>query len=542
MTERHPDPSAVPGPLTVRAGDMPADDGRAGQNFHWGRARWLVEPDSLGTERVSVGLITIAPRSDDREHSHYGEEQVIYVISGQGRHTVNGQTSTFGPGDTLYIPPYSRHLMANDGDDDLRVLTVYIPSRVQPILSESEAQFCDLNHKFDLLSSIDAEVVKRLLSELAQSLHQSLRLIGPDGTCLMASDNQPAVCRLLGQAGAHCQRHIEESLSEINSFNKSHLLHCCGQITSIIVPIISNNIVSGYIKCGEFFLGSEDRAATADYLLQKGMIGPAPGRDSAEELLSDITVDKKNKIYTLAESTVAVARYIAEMSVAVARRKEQENQQLSIMRGQMNEAQLKQALQEAELKLLQAQLNPHFLFNTLNTIGHLAYLEGAEKAADLVHSLSNILRTALGKVKTMIPLREELELLRAYLNIQSSRFGRRLQASIKVDRGLEEYLLPGLTLQPIVENSIMHGVESNLGRVKIKIRISRQNERIQLTVEDNGPGLPDGAQARPGVGLGSVTARLQHHFKEFGFELKNRPEGGVRTRITLPLEAPESRE
>ena len=526
----------VPGPLIVRLEEDGDGDSRLKQNFHWGQARWLVEPDSLGTERVSVGLITFKPRSDDHEHSHYGEEQVIYVIAGSGRHTVDGRTASFGPGDTLYIPPYSRHLMYNDSDEELRVLTVYIPSRLPPIQPDS-AVFCDLDGKVDLLASIDAEVIKTLLNELAQSLHQCIRLIGPDGRELLASDNQPAMCRLLGRRGDHCRRRLARCLAEINSFNRSHLLTCCGQITSIFVPIINNNIVSGYIKCGEFFLSQDDRAATRDYLAEKGApIGPA-AEPLLDQLLADIALNKKNKIYTLAENIVAVARYIAEMSLAIARRKEQEDQQMSILRGQMKEAKLTQALQEAELRLLQAQLNPHFLFNTLNTISHLAYLEGAEKAADLVHSLSNILRTALGKVKDLIPLSEELALLRAYLNIQRARFGRRLQASIQADHTLADFMIPGLILQPIVENSIRHGVESNLGPVRVKIKISRQGDKVFLTVTDNGPGLDPDQPAERGVGLGSVNARLQHHFRGgVTFELTNRPEGGARTSIILPLE------
>jgi len=223
------------------------------------------------------------------------------------------------------------------------------------------------------------------------------------------------------------------------------------------------------------------------------------------------------------------------MSMVMARQKEQELNQLSLMQGRMVETQLKQALQEAELKLLQSQLNPHFLFNTLNTIGHLAYLEGAEKAAGLVHNLSGILRTALGKVKTMIPLSEEVELLKGYLNIQKARFGRKLQTDIQVDRELGDFLIPGLTLQPIVENSVIHGLESKLGQLRIEISVRRQGDKIRLRIEDNGPGLKEPAQTY-GVGLNSVISRLRHHFQDyFTFELSQRPGGGVRTVITLPL-------
>ncbi len=523
------------GPLPARAGDLAPEVG-SGQQFYWGQVKWLVAPDSLGTERVCVGLVSFNPGTDDQDHSHFGEEQVLHVITGSGRHTVNGQTSYFTASDTLYIPPYSRHNMVNTTEAELRLLTVYIPSRIQPIVPGPDLSYCELDHKFDLLSFLDKEAVQKLLDELANSLNQSIRLISPEGDCLMVSDNRPLLCRRLEKCGDHCRRNIKKGINEINSWGQSHFINCCGRVTSIIIPIITRNIISGYIKCGEFFLSSEDQSAMRDFLAEPGRgLILAEGEDP-ETLTAGISLDKKNRIYTLAENTQAVARYIAEMSMVIARQKEQEYNQLSLLKGRMIETQLKQALQEAELKLLQSRLNPHFLFNTLNTIGHLAYLEGAEKAAGLVHNLSGILRTALGKVKTLIPLSEEVDLLKGYLNIQKARFGRKLQTTIEIDQELGDFLIPGLTLQPIVENSVIHGLESNLGQLHIEIKIRRSQDKIRLSVVDNGPGLMEGPAQPYGVGLNSVIARLRHHFQDyFSFNLVNRPEGGVQTLITLPL-------
>ena len=258
------------------------------------------------------------------------------------------------------------------------------------------------------------------------------------------------------------------------------------------------------------------------------------GRDKAR-LMERILVDKKHAVHAAAEDALSVARYIAEMSVRRARQKEEEKARLA-------ETRLKQALQEADLRLLEAQINPHFLFNTLSTIEHLAYLEGARHISQLVLNLGRLLRTAIGKTsRRLIPLSEEMDLLRGYLDIQKARFGLRLKDRLEFDPSALDCLVPGMTLQPLVENSIQNSVESGLGHCLVEVKARKAGGRLTLTVADNGPGLKDFTQE--GCGLRSVKLRLRHYFGDrYHFDLRNRPRGGALAEISLPDQWPGAAE
>ena len=119
-----------------------------------------------------------------------------------------------------------------------------------------------------------------------------------------------------------------------------------------------------------------------------------------------------------------------------------------------------QLIKEMELKSLQSQINPHFLFNTLNTIGKLAYIEGSERVQHLIMSLSKLLRYNLSKLEKPVKLKDELHVVQDYFFIQKTRFGPRINFVVSVDDECLSLDIPILTLQPIVENAFIHGVES----------------------------------------------------------------------------------
>ena len=503
------------------------------QEFDWGRVNWLVNPASLDDSRASVGHIMFFPGQSDLEHRHFGEEQILYVISGQGSHVVNGSKAAFKSGDTLYLPPFSRHQVINDSGSELHILGVYIPARFQAPAKEHLEYLRD-DETGGLLSLTDPEVIKEQLNKLALAMGQSIRLISPDGSTLIASDNLPPLCRSLGMRKNHCRLHLKKAIDGIAASTATHTFHCCGKVTSIIIPVIHGSSISGYLKCGEFFFNAADREATKLYLAGLKIEGETGSPDRPAEILEELTVDKLNMVYTAASNALEVARHIAELSMSVARQKKHEEYKVSLMEGRMAEARLKEALKEADLKLLQSQLNPHFLFNTLNTISHMAYLDGARGVSDLVCGLSSLLKAALGKVQSLIPLSEELELLRQYLDIQKARFGDRLETSTKIESRLAGFMIPALTLQPIVENAIIHGLESSLEPCSIDIAARRDRSGlVVLTVDNDGPPIENINENAWGVGLNSVKARLLHHYNNtFSFKLLNKPQGGgVRAEI-----------
>jgi hypothetical protein len=204
---------------------------------------------------------------------------------------------------------------------------------------------------------------------------------------------------------------------------------------------------------------------------------------------------------------------------------------------ELRASQLEGRLAQARLQLLQMQLHPHFLFNTLNTISELVH-EDPETADRMITGLSDLLREALaaGSVQ-VVPLRRELALLERYLEIQRTRFGDRLRLNIDVEPRALDAFVPHLLLQPIVENAIRHGIGSQArhGRVSIAARVTGGS--LQLVVEDDGRGFQHtDAEASEGVGLSNTRERLQALYGEAArLTMQGGPQGGVILTIVVPL-------
>ena len=194
------------------------------------------------------------------------------------------------------------------------------------------------------------------------------------------------------------------------------------------------------------------------------------------------------------------------------------------------------SLAEAQLQSLKTQLNPHFLFNTLNAISELVY-ESAEEAEKTVGQLSELLRMTLKTEQAQeISLRKELEFTRKYLEIQQTLLGERLAVEWRVAPDAYDSLVPNMILQPLVENSIRHGIAPRRSGGAIRIEAARAGDALLLAVEDDGLGLrPRGGG--DGIGLRNTRTRLRHLYGEaHAFEIENfAGRSGVSVKIKLPF-------
>jgi two-component system, LytTR family, sensor kinase len=197
-------------------------------------------------------------------------------------------------------------------------------------------------------------------------------------------------------------------------------------------------------------------------------------------------------------------------------------------------------LTEARLQALKMQLQPHFLFNTLNAISALIPAE-ARPARRMVARLGDLLRIALEHEETQeVTLREELAFLQPYLEIEQARLEDRLTVVMEIAPETLDARVPHLVLQPLVENAIRHGIAPRIepGRVEISATGGADDRFLHLEVRDDGPGVERDNQARTrkGVGLANIQSRLEQLYDgEHRFELENHPEGGVVVRISLPF-------
>ncbi len=213
---------------------------------------------------------------------------------------------------------------------------------------------------------------------------------------------------------------------------------------------------------------------------------------------------------------------------------------------EMNLEQHQQLLLKARMDALTAQINPHFLFNTLNTVSSLIRYD-PDTARGVVIKLSNILRRLLRKHETFVPLQEELDFIDDYLDIEVARFGRdNLVIHKQIDGSTLDAFVPSMLLQPIVENALKHGLAGKLGGGELTIRTESQDGRVMIEIEDNGVGIPKERMAQifeDGIGISNVHERLRVLYgADFRMDITSREGEGTRTRIDIPELVPTASE
>ena len=199
-------------------------------------------------------------------------------------------------------------------------------------------------------------------------------------------------------------------------------------------------------------------------------------------------------------------------------------------------------LVQARLSALSSQINPHFLFNTLNTVSSLIRTN-PDKARQVVYRLSNILRRLLRKTDNFAPLRDELSFIDDYLSIEIARFGDKLRFSKEIEESAMDCQVPTMILQPLIENSIKHGLAPQLQGGTVRLTGTTRNDgeerRLLLVVEDDGVGIDEARLAtilqQAGIGVSNVNERLQVLFGgSYRLEIASRPGSGTRTEIEFP--------
>lgn len=202
-------------------------------------------------------------------------------------------------------------------------------------------------------------------------------------------------------------------------------------------------------------------------------------------------------------------------------------------------AELEKQLTAARLETLRSQLQPHFLFNTLNTVASLVHSD-PQKAEAVILNLSSLLRATLkAKDKPLIPLRKELKLAQDYLEIQRARHGDQLEVEQDIPESVMSCAIPPLILQPILENAVKFGVNQNPRGGRIRLRAARIGEKIVMEVEDSGSGTHTDSIEGHGVGVSNTRARLAASFpgREVGFDILPNDKGGITVRMQFPAVA-----
>jgi two-component system LytT family sensor kinase len=213
---------------------------------------------------------------------------------------------------------------------------------------------------------------------------------------------------------------------------------------------------------------------------------------------------------------------------------------LKVWNNTRNEAKLEEQerlLIQARLEALASQINPHFLFNTLNSVSTLIRVN-PEQARIMVMRLSRIMRGRLRNQDHFAPLRDELDFIEDYLSIELVRFGDKLQVVKHIDPATLDMLVPSMLLQPLIENSIKHGLSSKVGGGTVTLRTAHNNGRLSIEVEDDGVGIPEADLAgilNKGIGVSNVKERLKVLYnQDYRMLIDSQPGRGTRIEIEVP--------
>ncbi|HWR39134.1 MAG TPA: PocR ligand-binding domain-containing protein [Patescibacteria group bacterium] len=317
---------------------------------------------------------------------------------------------------------------------------------------------------------------------------------------------------------------------------------CHGGLTDLAAPIIVNDQHLGAFLAGQVVLSDDRDDAIAEVGRRLGDIGLEA--EELNELLSDVEVVPEKRVKAAADLLYIMSNYIVKIGMS-------NIVQTQLMEELKAKADLEKVLRETELKALQSQVNPHFLFNTLNTIARLALIEGADRTQEVVYAMSDLLRNNLRNIDSLVTLGEEVQYIKNYLLIQETRFGERIQATITIPEELLTCRIPVMTLQPLVENSIVHGLEPKKEGGHIHINARTDRELLVVSVKDSGVGVTmeqvgqifrneknhRGKGQTTGIGVVNVHKRLQHYFgTQFGLEITGQPGNGTCVNIILPYD------
>lgn len=391
---------------------------------------------------------------------------------------------------------------------------------------------------------VDLKVLQRLQDTFAEAMGVAAVTVNRDGIPITESSNFCTVCNLIRSTEeglARCVRCDAEGGRITHERGEPYAYKCYGGFLDAAAPIIVDGQYLGCILCGQVIPADSPEEFRQDILARNIPLGLL--RSELEEALDEIVPLPRERFEAAVEMLSVTANHIIEMAVA-------NRAQTQLLKEAQERAALQAVLQETQLKALKAQINPHFLFNSLTLLSYTALEEMAPRTEEIAYTLSDLLRYSLRNLSTMVELGEEMDMIRQYLAIHTIRFGDRLQSEIELEPGLEKFEIPCMVLQPLVENAIIHGAEPLIRPVLIAVRAYKENGRLVLQVSDTGTGMPSEVMEtiRTGsfdgdgqsLGIQNVLQRMQNDYGDrFSVRVESEADGGTQFRLIINLSSQE---
>lgn len=329
---------------------------------------------------------------------------------------------------------------------------------------------------------------------------------------------------------------------------KPSIYICHGGLVDLAVPIMVKGNYLGAILSGQIRIPKEEMDKLP---MGSGMpLSDFSNNPEITRLHDETVVTTLSQVKASADLLYTIANYLVEKQMIHLMQEELHSKNLELMEEVKHRSEIEAALKEADLKALQAQINPHFLFNVLNTIGRLALLEHADKTQEMIYAFSDMMRYTLKKENNdFVTLGEEVDHVNNYLSIQKMRLGNRLDYAIDIDEAASDILCPFMTIQPFVENAINHAIGPNIDGGKIRISAHMKDDYVSIRVIDDGKGIEPEVietllngtyvgkgERGAGIGIDNSNKRLKYYFgDEFGVRFNETVDSGTEVVLRLPL-------
>lgn len=399
----------------------------------------------------------------------------------------------------------------------------------------ADAEIFNLDHVVDLITLQDIQ------DKFAKIVGLSSVIVDEGGVPLGNPSNFTKFCKLIRSSKEGKKRCFKSDADSGNLAMKAGrplIYNCHSGLIDLAAPIIVNNKYKGCMLCGQVLSDNFKNEKKVD--CKKLSLELNLDESKLEEAYSELNSLKYEKIKDASDFLFLFTNFITKMGAA-------NITQTALVEEIQQKMKLTELIKNMELKSLQAQINPHFLFNTLNAIARIALIENAPNTEELIYSLSDILRYSLKNIDKMVTIEDEIDNIKKYLHIQQTRYGDRIKSSIIIENDILKYKLPAMTLQPIVENSIIHGLKDKKenGEIRILGKLAKGNI-ITFEIYDNGVGIDNDKinllldvysedSGVTGLGIYNVNSRIKHLFgSNFGISIESVKNENTRVLINIP--------
>ncbi len=503
------------------------------QHFEWGRIEWVMDSQKLKTPYpMNIGLLTLDVSQQQRKHIHYGEEQILYIVQGEGLQIIEGEEILCKKGDLLYIEAGSAHETRNTSDEPLIELVISVPSgkvvpssfvqRIEALLSSFEGIHVD---------SIDPAVCEKYEASIAQ-LRFPLNVFDVNDKPIIVTGPYPEICMekcKIHEDIRNCYMYSDEHRFTMAQKDPFAAVVCKYGLTVFVYPLEVRGKMIALLQGGH--IRTIDSVGNPEL---ESMDRVHSGRIKA--MLEQIQIIGKNLI-----NDTITNKLVHELDASHA----------SLRQSLDSQNHLEAMIRESEDRLYSVQLNNHFLFNTLNSLAAMAVKEDAFDTYQGIIDLANLFRYNLRSVEKNVRVQEELEFLENYMKLQKLRFGEQVAYFVHADEGALQCLIPFNTLQPLVENSFKHGFKCRNASMHIHVEIRMEGSDLRLSVSDDGCGIATSytkdtlgyiyqETVPKNHGLFMINKRLQAHYgDEYAFHIGPQrchgKEKGTCVEVKMPL-------